>query len=758
MPAVSENDEKDFGYAQTQAGSGKHIEVQPGAFMPPNQLGPFVLERLLGRGGMAAVYLAREQGTGREVALKLMDPNLKADPSFIQRFTNEARSNAALKHPNVTEVIAHGDEQGWYFIACEFIDGGTVGSLMHQMGGALPPPVAAELLAQLLAGLVHAHERNVVHRDLKPENLLVTKDGVLKVADFGIARSADAAQLTKTGMLVGTAGYMSPEQAKGQKVDLRSDLYTTGIILYEMLAGFNPHMSDNPATSITKILTNATPPIYEVKPYAPAVMEDVLERLLAFDPVARFQSAQEALDAVLPFVAERRRTHPTLLAECIAQPQDMRRALDAQTAVAMVQEARGLVKGNSLEKNRAALKLYFARELDPNNAEAKSLLEYLATQMPVDFGPPQNPKILELEMSLEEAPNAFGILQQLAQLYKLEGNLLKASVFLKRYLRLRPNDGFAANQLYQITGERPPAPTGVGGQQPVKMGAATRELIAGVKTGGFKAAAPVKVPTMVGEAAARRASDPTLAAITADPVPERNIWKERSIKFGTWGFVVLLAVLGFRRVSRFIDDSAKDADEKAAQMRRALNSNAPVTERREAAEIVAERVKENANEANDLLTSAINARKSGQATEALSQCADLIEKFPKRAQAGACHFIRAELLVESRRLAEGRDAYQALMDSFPTHEKAPEALLRHGEVLAAQDMDSMAENDFSKFLREYSTSPLVPEAYVLRAELRQRQGRKEDARADFTAAKERVGPSDPMGVRAANGLSALGEP
>ncbi|MBX7115484.1 MAG: protein kinase [Myxococcaceae bacterium] len=735
---------------------GTHVggkkAVAPGPFQPPNPLGPYLIESLLGRGGMAAVYLAKEKGTGRAVALKLMDPGLSTDPTFVERFLHEARSCASLKHPNVVEVYEHGEHEGWYYLACEYVDGGTVASLLGKMA-EFPFALAAELTAQLLAGLAHAHARGVIHRDLKPENLLLTAGGILKIADFGIARTVNQSKLTKTGMLVGTAGYMSPEQAKGLALDVRSDLFTVGVILYELLTGQNPHYSENPSTSLTKILSGATPAIFEVKPTAPAELEWLLDQLLAHDPQARLASAEEALHALLPFIAERRRLQPTLVAECLKRPHELKATLDAQTAAAYVEEVKPWLDGGALEKNKAAIKLYLALKLDENNAQARAMWESLRGQMALYFGPSQNPKIAELEASLRDKPRATGVLQQLAQLYKREGNLLQAAIYLKRYLRLLPQDGYVANQLFQLTGERVRAmPTAAGLNQNRAMG--TRDLVAGIKTGGFKASD--KAPTAV--ESVTQAQTPVLRTWAGQGVPEMPTQNPNRglILGGVVLFAVLAAVVtAFRALTGSIDhaqvaisqsskDLARHADEREQDL---LNQRAEEELRR--------RDEQNAQRAQALLDQAMMFRDKADPDTVLQLFDQVIAQFPKRGQAAAARFYKGMVLLRAGRNGEAYDAFNAFVEQHGGSPHAAEALLRRGEAAAKNLRFQDAESDVSRFLDEHSSSALVPLAYVVRGEVRAQNGNVQGARLDFQAAKERSAPKDAVRIRAEEGLGAL---
>lgn len=206
----------------------------------------FVESRIAG-GGMATVYLAHDQRLGRRVALKVMHTSLAGDPQFVRRFINEAHSVAKLSHPNVVQVFDQGTDQGHVYLAMEYIEGRTMRALLDGRG-RLAPRDALQLLAPVLAALGAAHRAGMVHRDVKPENVLLTPDGRVKVADFGLARATEGANqgMTSTGALMGTAGYLAPEQITESSADARSDVYAAGILLYELLTGAQPYKGDSP--------------------------------------------------------------------------------------------------------------------------------------------------------------------------------------------------------------------------------------------------------------------------------------------------------------------------------------------------------------------------------------------------------------------------------------------------------------------------------------------------------------------------------
>ena len=218
----------------------------------------YVIKRKLGSGGMADVYLAEDQELGRRVALKLLDDRHASDEQFVERFRREAQSAAGLNHPNIVSIFDRGRAEGTYYIAMEFLDGRTLKELLVR-NGPTPIPIAIDYARQILGALAFAHRNGIIHRDIKPHNIVVGGDGRLKVTDFGIARSG-ASQMTEAGSIVGTAQYLSPEQARGAPVDPRSDLYSLGIVLYEMLTGKVPFTGDTPVEIAMKHLSQIPEP------------------------------------------------------------------------------------------------------------------------------------------------------------------------------------------------------------------------------------------------------------------------------------------------------------------------------------------------------------------------------------------------------------------------------------------------------------------------------------------------------------------
>jgi eukaryotic-like serine/threonine-protein kinase len=247
--------------------------------------------RPLGSGGMGEVYLARDRVLGRDVALKVLRKQYAGDDEFAERFKREAMSAASLSHPNIVQVYDRGETvEGASYIAMEYVPGGTLKERISTEG-PLETADAAGLGAQVAEALGAAHDRGMVHRDIKPQNVLLTARGGAKVADFGIARAGSSATISRTGSVMGTAGYMSPEQALGKPATPKSDLYSLGVVLYEALTGELPYTADNPiAVSMKHVNEPLRPPI-ELNPRIPRGMNAIVTKLLAKDPEDRYADA-----------------------------------------------------------------------------------------------------------------------------------------------------------------------------------------------------------------------------------------------------------------------------------------------------------------------------------------------------------------------------------------------------------------------------------------------------------------------------------
>jgi eukaryotic-like serine/threonine-protein kinase len=258
----------------------------------------YVVERLLGSGGMAEVYLAHDEVLDRQVALKILRDQYAEDEEFVERFRREARSAASLSHPNIVSIYDQGrSEDGAYYIAMEYVPQGTLKERIRQEG-ALTPGAAAGVALQIAYALQAAHEKGVIHRDIKPQNVLVTEKGDVKVTDFGIARAAPSTSsvATATGAVLGTVDYMSPEQARAEPVGPQSDLYSLGVVLYEMLTDTLPYEAESPIGAAIKHATEPVRSPREVNPRIPEPLAAMTTKLLSKDPADRYASAAALSD------------------------------------------------------------------------------------------------------------------------------------------------------------------------------------------------------------------------------------------------------------------------------------------------------------------------------------------------------------------------------------------------------------------------------------------------------------------------------
>jgi eukaryotic-like serine/threonine-protein kinase len=263
--------------------------------------GRYRIIRKLGAGGMANVYLAEDQELGRRVAIKILNERHANDDQFVERFRREAKNAAGLSHPNIVSIYDRGEAEGTYYIAMEYLDGRSLKELIVGRGPA-PVHVAIDYTRKILDALRFAHRNGIVHRDIKPHNVIVDAEGRVKVTDFGIAR-AGTSQMTEVGSIIGTAQYLSPEQAKGAPVDQTSDLYSVGVVLYELLTGNVPFSGDSPVEIAMKHISAIPEPPSTIRPDIPEDLDLVVLRALAKTPEERYPSAEE-MDKDLARVAQ----------------------------------------------------------------------------------------------------------------------------------------------------------------------------------------------------------------------------------------------------------------------------------------------------------------------------------------------------------------------------------------------------------------------------------------------------------------------
>jgi eukaryotic-like serine/threonine-protein kinase len=263
----------------------------------------YELEELVGTGGMSSVFKARDRLLERPVALKILHEHYIADPDYVERFRREARAVAQLAHPNIVTVIDRGEQDGRQFIVFEYVDGENLKQVVHREG-AMPVRDAVDLGLQVARALGYAHHRGIVHRDVKPQNVILNEDGRAKVTDFGIARSLDVDGVTQTGTVLGTSDYIAPEQAQGQPVDDRTDVYSLGVVLYELLTGEVPFRGEGFVAVAMQHVNEPPPNVLDRRGDVPPRLALAIERAMSKRPEDRQASMDELVDDLEASVRE----------------------------------------------------------------------------------------------------------------------------------------------------------------------------------------------------------------------------------------------------------------------------------------------------------------------------------------------------------------------------------------------------------------------------------------------------------------------
>ncbi len=430
------------------------------------RLDRFVPGEELGSGGMGRVVRAIDNATGETVALKLVQnpgDDGEGDNDVARRFGREVKTAAGLDHDNICRVVAWGHQPQLLFMAMELIEGPSVQRLHKKT--RLPISLAVELVRQLCLGLDHAHRHGVIHRDIKPANLMVTADGVLKLVDFGIARSIGDETLTQTGALLGTPAYMSPEQVTGGVVDGRADLYAAGATLFTLASGRMRFTGMEPTSILLRVSREPTPTLFETAPQASPTLARLVARATALAPRDRFATGADFADAlettdewqVFGSDAAAKNALSRFLRDTEGVRVELGETLrDRHLARAAAADARGAVDAALLARRAASL-----------CTDDDTVLRE----------PAPSPQLQEILTALEATPTAPGLLKRAADLYRAAGTPRLAAAYLLRYLQERPGDSVAATQLAVL----------VDGAAESAHGAprlSTQDIVAGIATGG----------------------------------------------------------------------------------------------------------------------------------------------------------------------------------------------------------------------------------------------------------------------------------
>ena len=339
-----------------------------------------VLQKV-GEGGMATVYRGRHTTLDRDVAIKVLHPHLSSSPRNRKRFAREARAIEHLRHTNILEIFDYsGTECSDCYIITEFVDGQTLTSLMDQVG-RMPSEVVVQIGIQLCEALSYAHTSGILHRDLKPDNVMIRSDGRVKLMDFGIARFLDESQVTMTGALVGSPAFMSPEQAREEDLDTRSDLFSLGTLLFYLVTGHFPFSGSNPSLILKNIIEGNRPEPVELAPTMSATLSDVIERLLAPAREDRFATAHDALTALAAAnheVGISVGDEAWSVAQYMKDPEAYTEALEGMLAHVLVERGKAMMEAGD---HLSALRLYNrVLSIDDENTEVLAVVQGLHQQ------------------------------------------------------------------------------------------------------------------------------------------------------------------------------------------------------------------------------------------------------------------------------------------------------------------------------------------------------------------------------------------
>ena len=255
----------------------------------------YEIRKLIGEGGMANVYLGYDTILERDVAIKVLRGDLADDEKFVRRFRREAQSASLLNHPNIVQIYDVGEDDGNFYIVMEFINGQTLKQLIKKRG-KLSVPEVVDIMTQLTDGLAHAHDSYIIHRDIKPQNIMILDDGMVKITDFGIAMAINASDLTQTNSVMGSVHYLPPEQASGKGSTIKSDIYSLGIMMYEMLAGVMPFRGETAVEIAMKHLKNPMPSVIKKNESVPQSVENIILKATAKNPKNRYNNVRELYD------------------------------------------------------------------------------------------------------------------------------------------------------------------------------------------------------------------------------------------------------------------------------------------------------------------------------------------------------------------------------------------------------------------------------------------------------------------------------
>src|ERR1019366_5378665 len=382
------------------------MSFEAGSSRPLERIDHYRIMRRIALGGMAEIFEAVDEKSGRTVALKKILPHIATDPDFLDRFFHEIRIQISLKHPNIVELVDCSPTPEQAYIVMEYVDGGELNGLRKQ-SGRFPWEIALFVTREALTGLAAAHAKGVIHRDIKPQNIMWTREGCVKIGDFGISHAAHLTRLTHTGTVVGTPAHMSPEQARGEELDARTDLFSMGTVLYELLCGYNPFTADSIASSLRRV-ADVEPDLPSLlDPSIPPSVDTFLRKLHAKDRSRRFASANAACDALDTLYEKEGGTRPGVLFRTFLQnPAAFVAERNSRLARESTASAERLLSDANARPEEALWAAYRTVACTPDDPAAQTLLRTAATRAGQREKPLDNARIPELEEALKkEADN-----------------------------------------------------------------------------------------------------------------------------------------------------------------------------------------------------------------------------------------------------------------------------------------------------------------------------------------------------------------
>ncbi len=412
------------------------IEVDYSNPPPSDNFDDYDIEKTLGEGGMGQVLLGVERATGRRYAIKLLLASMADNSEAYKRFEREVQTMKGLNHPAITSVYQQGHTDKGPFMVMEYVEGETLPGLLGAAGGRLSPQIAILILHSLLSALDHAHEKDVLHRDLKLSNMMVNKHGEFKLMDFGVAKLLGEQGLTKTGMVIGTVDFMSPEQALGRPLSPATDLFCVGLILFTMMSGRSYFRRSTPTDSMIAITREPSPRIFEELPFTPYILEYIVDTLTQKDPDERKYSAADVVNMLQPFVDALNERNPNLLKDFVHQSREVHETLCQATATYYDGCAQHFESQN--HPACAALYAYKACLIQPQNQTVAQTFNTLTTSHQFNFGKPIDERISTLEKLVFDDPDDIQSLTTLTNACAGEGNWHRYASYMRRLIKMVP--------------------------------------------------------------------------------------------------------------------------------------------------------------------------------------------------------------------------------------------------------------------------------------------------------------------------------